>query len=41
MGLAKELVASIDSCAPAPAEVWLLNKMAINDRDEYQLTARA
>jgi hypothetical protein len=34
MGVAKELVASIDNCAPAPDEVWFRNKVAINDRDE-------
>ena len=41
MGVAKELVASIDSSPPAPGEVWVRNKVAINDATGYQLTARA
>ena len=34
MGVAKELVASIDSCAARAGRVLVLNKVAINDRDE-------
>ena len=35
MGVAKELVAPIDTCvARAGARVWFRNKVAINDRDE-------
>lgn len=35
MGVAKELVASIDTCAArAGREFWFGNKVAINDRDE-------
>ena len=41
MGVAKELVASIDPCATAPGEGWFRNKVAINDATRYQLTARA
>ena len=34
MGVAKELVASIDTSPPAPGEGSVRNKVAINDRDE-------
>jgi hypothetical protein len=40
MGLAKELVASIDASL-APARARSRNNVAINDRDGIQLTARA
>jgi hypothetical protein len=41
MGVAKELVAPIDTTPLAPAEVWFRNKVAINDVTRYQLMARA
>jgi hypothetical protein len=34
MGVAKELVASIDPASPARSEGWFRNKVAINGRDE-------
>ena len=41
MGVAKELVASIDSYAARAGEGLVPRKVAINDATGYQLTARA
>jgi hypothetical protein len=46
MGMAKELVASLDTCAARAGQkrwtgVWSRNQVATNDAARYRLTARA